>query len=143
MKIGHVSRQYIHVPQEADYLLTPYIKSRQLSRLEKVCGCQVHLIHPEDPRAIYCPHGYRTIEVVYDENIGQHELFLPRLNKILNPRRDSVRLVTTVVKQIDGQEFSMTTEDANELLNCNTRVRYKDIQAIVQADRSRCSFLKF
>ncbi|THD25608.1 hypothetical protein D915_003486 [Fasciola hepatica] len=131
LKIGHVARQYIHVPQSCDYLVTPYTKSRQLLRLEEDCGCIVNLIHPEDPRAIYCPPGYRTIEVVYDEDRGKHDLFLHRLNYMINPRKQSIRLVTTVVRQMNGKEFTMKAEDANELLRCQVRPRYRDIRAII------------
>ncbi|CAL8073507.1 unnamed protein product [Calicophoron daubneyi] len=131
MKIGHVTRQYMHVPQTSDYIITPYTKSRQLLRLEEECKCQVNLIHPEDPRAIYCPHGYRTIEVVYDEERGRHEAFFRRLNHIINPRRDTVRMTATIVRQINGKEFTMTAEDANELLNCDVRPRYRDVRAII------------
>ncbi|KAF5403230.1 hypothetical protein PHET_03315 [Paragonimus heterotremus] len=137
MKIGHVARQYLHVPQSGDHLLTSYAKSRHLLRLEEDCGCQVNLIHPEDPRAIYCPHDYRTIEVVYDEDRGKPELFFRRLNSLINPRRQCIRLVATIVRQINGREFTMKAEDAKELLSCTIRPRYRDVRAIIMSSGKR------
>ncbi|KAF8564412.1 hypothetical protein P879_09217 [Paragonimus westermani] len=137
MKIGHVARQYLHVPQSGDHLLTSYAKSRHLLRLEEDCGCQVNLIHPEDPRAIYCPHDYRTIEVVYDEDRGKPELFFHRLNSLISPRRQCIRLVATIVRQINGREFAMKAEDAKELLSCNIRPRFQDVRAIIMSSGKR------
>ncbi|KAF7255331.1 hypothetical protein EG68_07517 [Paragonimus skrjabini miyazakii] len=137
MKIGHVARQYIHVPQSGDHLLTPYAKSRHLLRLEEDCRCQVNLIHPEDPRAIYCPHDYRTIEVVYDEDRGKPELFFHRLNALINPRRQCIRLMATIVRQINGREFTMKAEDAKELLSCTIRPRYRDVRDIIMSSGKR------
>ncbi|KAA3672975.1 uncharacterized protein DEA37_0007766 [Paragonimus westermani] len=137
MKIGHVARQYLHVPQSGDHLLTSYAKSRHLLRLEEDCGCQVNLIHPEDPRAIYCPHDYRTIEVIYDEDRGKPELFFRRLNSLISPRRQCIRLVATTVRQINGQEFIMKAEDAKELLSCNIRPRFQDVRAIIMSSGKR------
>ncbi|CAH8459590.1 unnamed protein product [Dicrocoelium dendriticum] len=131
MKIGYVTRQYFHMPQTGDHLVACYSKSRQLLRLEEDCCCEVNLIHPEDPRAVYCPHGFRTIEVVYNEDGGKPELFERRLNHLINPKRPSLRLVATIVRQINGQELTMQPEDAKELLSCSVRPRYRDIRAII------------
>ncbi|OON17931.1 hypothetical protein X801_06223 [Opisthorchis viverrini] len=131
MKIGYISRQYFYVPQSGDHLFTSYSRSRQLLRLEASCGCQVNLIHPGDPRAVYCPIEYRTIEVVYEQESGKPDLFVQKLNSLLDARRPMARLVATVVRQINGVEYTMTVDDAKELLNCSVRPRYRDVLGII------------
>ncbi|GAA29198.2 hypothetical protein CLF_110739 [Clonorchis sinensis] len=131
MKIGYISRQYLYVPRSGDHLFTSYSRPRQLLRLEASCGCQVNLLHPGHPRAMYCPIEYRTIEVVYEQESGKPGLFVQKLNSLLDSRRPTARLVATVVRQINGDEYTMTVEDAKELLNCSVRPRYRDILGII------------
>ncbi|VDM30885.1 unnamed protein product [Hydatigera taeniaeformis] len=148
IKIGYVIRQYFHVPISMDFILTPYNKDRQLSRLEEECHCVVNLLHPEDPRSKYCPPSYRTIEVVYDEELGHFESFQHRLNRILTPQRCTARLISTILRQFDGREVVMTAEHAAYLLNSDHRPRYDDIRAFVvsgcrpRADRLSINVLK-
>lgn len=131
IKIGFVVRQYFHVPISMDFIITPYNKDRQLIRLEEECHCIVTLLHPEDPRSRYCPPSYRTIEVLYDEELGHFETFQHRLNRILAPQRCTARLVSTILRQFDGREVVMTAEHAAYLLNSDHRPRYDDIRAFV------------
>nr|VZI49991.1 unnamed protein product [Spirometra erinaceieuropaei] len=131
LKVGRVVRQYFHVPISYDFVVTPYNKDRQLLRLEEECKCLVNLLHPDDPRSMYCPAGYRTIEVLYDEEAGKFETFHHRLNRILSPRRCTARLVTTILRQFNGQELAMTAEHALDLLNSDHRPRYEDVRALV------------
>lgn len=131
MKVGHVVRQYFHIPISLDFVITPYNKDRQLVRLEEECHCIVNLLHPDDPRSQYCPPSYRTIEVLYDDEAGRFETFLHRLNRILSPRRCTARLVTTILRQFNGHEIAMTAEHAADLLNSDHRPRYEDIRALV------------
>ncbi|VDM02109.1 unnamed protein product [Schistocephalus solidus] len=131
LKVGRVVRQYFHVPISYDFVVTPYSKDRQLLRLEEECKCLVNLLHPDDPRSMYCPAGYRTIEVLYDEEAGKFETFHHRLNRILSPRRCTARLVTTILRQFNGQELAMTAEHALDLLNSDHRPRYEDVRALV------------
>eukprot|EP00108_Taenia_solium_P004131 TsM_000831500 transcript=TsM_000831500 gene=TsM_000831500 len=131
IKIGFVVRQYFHVPISMDFIITPYNKDRQLIRLEEECHCIVTLLHPEDPRSRYCPPSYRTIEVLYDEELGHFETFQHRLNRILAPQRCTARLVSTILRQFDGREVVMTAEHAAHLLNSDHRPRYDDIRAFV------------
>lgn len=114
-----------------DFIITPYNKDRQLIRLEEECHCIVTLLHPEDPRSRYCPPSYRTIEVLYDEELGHFETFQHRLNRILAPQRCTARLVSTILRQFDGREVVMTAEHAAYLLNSDHRPRYDDIRAFV------------
>lgn len=131
MKVGRVVRQYFHIPISFDFIITPYNKDRQLLRLEEDCRCLVNLLHPDDPRSQYCPSGYRTIEVLYDEENGRFESFHHRLNRILSPRRCTARLVTTILRQFNGHEMAMTAEHASDLLNSDHRPKYEDIRALV------------
>uniref|UniRef100_A0A5K3EHB1 ANK_REP_REGION domain-containing protein n=1 Tax=Mesocestoides corti TaxID=53468 RepID=A0A5K3EHB1_MESCO len=131
LKVGHVVRQYFHIPTRADVIITPYNKDRQLVRLEEECCCVVNLLHPNDPRAQYCPPNHRTIEVLYDEEHGRFETFCHRLNRILASRRCTARLVTTILRHFNGHEVAMTAERAADLLNPNHRPRYEDVRAFV------------
>nr|CDS19528.1 hypothetical protein EgrG_000484500 [Echinococcus granulosus] len=131
IKIGFVVRQYFHIPISMDFVITPYNKDRQLIRLEEECHCIVNLLHPEDPRSRYCPPSYRTIEVLYDEELGHFEKFQHRLNRILSPQRCTARLVSTILRQFDGREVVVTAEHAAYLLNSDHRPRYDDVRALV------------
>ncbi|CDS37585.1 conserved hypothetical protein [Echinococcus multilocularis] len=131
IKIGFVVRQYFHVPISMDFVITPYNKDRQLIRLEEECHCIVNLLHPEDPRSRYCPPSYRTIEVLYDEELGHFEKFQHRLNRILSPQRCTARLVSTILRQFDGREVVVTAEHATYLLHSDHRPRYDDVRALV------------
>ncbi|CAH8873061.1 unnamed protein product [Trichobilharzia szidati] len=131
IKIGYVFKQYYHVPKACDHLFDTYIKSRDLIKLEKDCGCQINVVPPNHSYALYCPHGYRTIEVIYDEERGRHELLPKRLNNMVNPKYTTVRLISTIVKQINGREYPMTLEDINKLLNYQIRPKYQDVKALI------------
>ncbi|VDP97827.1 unnamed protein product [Trichobilharzia regenti] len=131
IKIGYVFKQYYHVPKACDHLFDTYIKSRELIKLEKDCGCQINIVPPNHSYAVYCPHGYRTIEVIYDEQKGRYELLPKRLNNMVNPKYTTVRLISTIVKQINGREYPMSLEDINKLLNYQIRPKYQDVKALI------------
>ncbi len=136
MKTSNVYTQLIYVPLEYDPVVTPFFKDPRLKRLEKIGGCKVTLLRPDDPRTIYCPLKYRTLEVEYSQEAGRYIGFAELLNKCMTnctkcfPIRSSEIIVKRIgsgnqhlVKSIEmeslRQRMSLTTHLSVESDNCN------------------------
>lgn len=76
----------IFVPTEYDAIVAPFYKDPRLRRLEQLTNCKITMVRPDDPRAVYCPVNFRTIEVEFDEKDGRYIGFAHLLNRCLSFR---------------------------------------------------------
>ncbi|CDS37586.1 hypothetical protein EmuJ_000484600 [Echinococcus multilocularis] len=128
LQTGRIIRQIYFVPDSMDPVIGTYFKSRRLMKLEHFCHCSVVLLPPDDPRSIYCPMHYRTIEVNFDSKKGRYVGFQQLLNQCAPDKGILPRLVASVYKRLSGAEVEISLKDLCELETTEARISYDTIR---------------
>ncbi|KAL5970606.1 hypothetical protein TSMEX_001665 [Taenia solium] len=128
LQTGRIVRQIYFVPDSMDPVIGTYFKSRRLLKLEHFCHCSVVLLPPDDPRSIYCPMHYRTIEVNFDCKKGRYVGFQQLLNQCASEKGIPPRLVASVYKRLSGAEVEISLKDLCEMETTEARISYDTIR---------------
>uniref|UniRef100_A0A5K3EG75 Uncharacterized protein n=1 Tax=Mesocestoides corti TaxID=53468 RepID=A0A5K3EG75_MESCO len=133
LQTGRIIRQIYYVPFDMDPVVGTYFKSRQLIKLENFCHCNIVLLPPDDPRCIYCPVDYRTIEVNFDFKKGRYLGFQHLLDQCATSKSSKSRLAASVFRRLCSTEVELSPEDFSAFDTTEARIPYVEVKQNIVA----------